>query len=163
MNDWLLKMALIYAEVISLHWVLFTSRTSANLKGKVVNYLQRVYYLMYSRTESEKVWCESERKLRPAGYLFALRQRAFLLLLSIMFLLLLSDQAQRQTERLWKDVRLPGVHWEQREVDQPLLFVNTEDKNRKSCRLKVAWWQHWFYKWLLSKAAPGEILCKDTP
>ncbi len=54
-----------------------------------------------------------------------------------MFLLLLSDQAQRQAERLWKDVWLPGVHWEQREVDQPLLFVNTEDKNRKSCRLKV--------------------------
>ena len=55
-----------------------------------------------------------------------------------MFLLLLSDQTQRQTQRLWEDVWLPGVRGEKGEVDELLLFVNTEDKNRQSCRLKIA-------------------------
>lgn len=73
-------------------------------------------------------WEEAE----AVCYLFALRQGAFLhLLLIIVFLLLLSGQAQRQSEGFWKDVRLPGVHWEQGEVDQLLLFVNSEEKNRK--------------------------------
>lgn len=49
-----------------------------------------------------------------------------------MFLLLLANQTQRQTKRLWKDIWLPGVRWEQREVDKLLLFVNTEDENRKA-------------------------------
>lgn len=57
--------------------------------------------------------------------------------LSIMFLLLLSDETQRQAERLGKDVRLPSVHWEQGEVDQLLPLVNTEDRNRNSLRLKI--------------------------
>lgn len=73
-------------------------------------------------------WEEAE----AVCYLFALRQGAFLhLLLIIVFLLLLSGQAQWQSEGFWKDVRLPGVHWEQGEVDQLLLFVNSEEKNRK--------------------------------
>ena len=73
-------------------------------------------------------WEETE----AVCYLFALGQCAFLhLLLIIVFLLLLSGQAQWQSQRFWKDVRLPGVHREQREVDQLLLFVNSEDKNRK--------------------------------
>ena len=71
-------------------------------------------------------------------YLFTLRQCAFLLLfIIIMFPLLLSDQTQRKAERFWKDIWLPGVHGEQREVDQLRLSVNTEDENRKSFRLEM--------------------------
>lgn len=53
-----------------------------------------------------------------------------------MFLLLLSSQTQRQFQGLRKDVWLPGVHGEQGEVNQPLLSVNTADKNRKELQTK---------------------------
>lgn len=70
--------------------------------------------------------------------LFALRKFALLLHpLGIVFLLLLSGEVQRQAQRLWEDVRLAGVLRQQGEVDQLLLPVNTEDRNRKSLRLKI--------------------------
>lgn len=77
-----------------------------------------------------------KKKLNVSFHLFALRCWAFLALL-ILFLLLLSDETQRQTERFWKDVWLPGVLREKREVDK-LLLVNAEDKNSK---IKMVGWQ----------------------
>lgn len=82
--------------------------------------------------------CKRTKQSEAISDLFTLRKFALLLHpLSIMFLLLLSDETQRQAERLGKDIRLPSVRWEQGEVNQLLPLVNTEDRNRNCLRLKI--------------------------
>lgn len=76
--------------------------------------------------------------IHPLAYLLALRKFALLFHPpGIVFLLLLSGEVQRQAQRLREDVRLAGVLRQQREVDQLLLPVNAEDRNRKGLRLKI--------------------------
>lgn len=81
-----------------------------------------------------------QQETKAVCYLLTLRQCAFLLLLlllSVVFLLFLSNQSKWQTKGFWEDVRLPSVLREQGEVDKLLLCVNTEDENRECCRPTV--------------------------